>query len=137
MRSYLVVANRTLASPALVAAIEERHSSGPARFHVVVPATPTGKATTWDEDASRAAAQGRLDALLNHLSSLGAEAGGEIGAPDPIDAAADALRHFDADEVILSTLPSGISRWLGTDVPGRLRDVVRVPVVVVTQARTR
>ena len=136
MPSYLVVANRTLASPALVAAIEERLSRGDARFHVVVPATPTGSNLTWDEDASRAAAQGRLDALLHHLASLGAEASGEIGTPDPIDAAADALRAREVDEVILSTLPSGISRWLGTDVPGRLRDVVRVPVVVVTQART-
>jgi hypothetical protein len=136
MPSYLVVANRTLASPALVEAIEERLSRGDARFHVVVPATPSGSGFTWDEDASRAAAQGRLDALLHHLVSLGADASGEIGAPDPVDAAADALRVQQVDEVILSTLPSGVSRWLGTDVPGRLREVVRVPVVVVTQAKT-
>jgi hypothetical protein len=137
MPSYLVVANRTLASPVLVDAIEERLGTGDARFHVVVPATPTGSGLTWDEDASRAAAQGRLDALLHHLISLGVEATGEIGAPDPVEAAADALRDREVSEVILSTLPSGSSRWLGADVPARLRDVVRVPVVVVTQPRTR
>jgi hypothetical protein len=37
------------------------------------------------------------------------------------------------DEVIVSTLPKGLSRWLGEDVPSRLRDSVRVPVTVVTQ----
>lgn len=37
------------------------------------------------------------------------------------------------DEVIVSTLPMGMSRWLGEDVPSRLRDSVPVPVTVVTQ----
>jgi hypothetical protein len=137
MRSYLIVANRTLASPALSDAIDERLRGGPCRFHVVVPATPTGHRMTWDEDESRGAAQERLDTLLEHLRGRGAQATGEIGAPDPIDAAADALRdQRGVEEVILSTLPSGRSRWLGLDVPGRLRDVVRVPVTVVTQAQT-
>jgi hypothetical protein len=35
--------------------------------------------------------------------------------------------------VIVSTLPRGISRWLGEDVPSRLADAVSVPVTVVTQ----
>ena len=54
---------------------------------------------------------------------------------DPVDAAHDALRHVTVDEVILSTLPAGISRWLGQDVPSRLRGSVRVPVTVVTQPK--
>jgi hypothetical protein len=136
VRSYLIVANQTLASPALAQAIDERLSGeDEIRFHVVVPATPSGRRLTWSEDESRSAAQERLDALVEYLRGRGAEASGEIGAPDPIDATADALRSHPADEVILSTLPSGISRWLGLDVPGRMRDVVRVPVVVVTQAK--
>jgi len=39
------------------------------------------------------------------------------------------------DEIILSTLPPGISRWLGQDVPTRLRGSVLVPVTVVTATR--
>jgi hypothetical protein len=46
----------------------------------------------------------------------------------------DALRRREVDEVIVSTLPRGLSRWLGEDVPSRLRDSVRVPVTVVTQS---
>ena len=85
-----------------------------------------------DEDTAHAAAQERLDAMLAHLRDLGLEASGEVGSKDPVEAARDALRTHPADEVILSTLPAGISRWLGQDAPTRMKAAVRVPVVVVT-----
>jgi GABA permease len=134
MRSYLIVANQTLASPALSAEVARRLAAGPATFHVVVPLTPIVHRLTWDEVESRRAAEERLEALLEHLRSAGAEASGEIGDPDPIAAVRDAVRSVEVDEVILSTLPAGISRWLGQDVPSRLRGAVSQPVVVVTAA---
>lgn len=133
MATYLIVANRTLTSPTLAEAIEERLGRGPASFHVVVPATPVAGGLTWDEDTSRAAAEQRLDAIVQHLCDLGAtDATGEIGVPDPVAAAHDAFYGRAIDEVILSTLPAGISRWLGQDVPSKLRSTVSVPVTVVT-----
>jgi hypothetical protein len=133
MRSYLIVGNETLAGPALSAAIAERiGTDGPTHFHVVVPATPVQDGFTWDEDVARAAAQERLDAMLDQLRTMGAEATGEVGHKDPVEAARDAMRRHPVDEVILSTLPSGISRWLGQDAPSRLKAAVTVPVVVVT-----
>jgi hypothetical protein len=135
MRSYLIVANQTLASPALAAEVARRIAAGPATFHVVVPLTPIVHRLTWDEDESRRAAEERLDALLDHVRSAGAVASGEIGDPDPVAAVRDALRSVEVDEVILSTLPAGISRWLGQDVPSRLRGSVTQPVVVVTAER--
>ena len=135
MRTYLIVANQTLASPALSAEVAARLRAGLARFHVVVPSTPIVHRLTWDEEESRRAAEKRLATLLAALRSAGAEASGEIGATDPVAAVRDALRSTAADEIILSTLPAGISRWLGQDVPSRLRDAVPVPVVVVTSVR--
>ena len=133
MATYLIVANRTLASPTLAEAIGERLARGPASFHVVVPATPVGSGLTWDEDTSRAAADERLAAILDHLRRLGAvDASGEIGVGDPVSAVHDALANRPVDEVILSTLPEAISRWLGQDVPSRMRGAMTVPVVVVT-----
>jgi hypothetical protein len=133
MRSYLIVGNQTLAGPALSAAIAERTAAGdPTHFHVVVPATPIQDGFTWDEDKAQAAAQERLDAMLDHLRTLGVEASGEVGHKDPVEAARDAMRGHPVDEVILSTLPPGISRWLGQDAPTRLKAAVAVPVVVVT-----
>ena len=135
MRSYLIVGNQTLMSPELATAIAERIVPGdPPDLYVVVPATPQSGAFTWDEDEARVAAQERLDAMLEHLKGLGVEASGEVGYRDPVEAARDALRRHPADEIILSTLPTGISRWLGQDVPSRLKSAVSVPVVVVTAA---
>jgi hypothetical protein len=135
MRSYLVVGNQTLDSPELAEAIRERMASGPAKFHIVVPATPVQRGLTWDEDEARVAAQDRLTAMIGRLVELNAEVTGEIGHRDPIEATEDALREREVDEVILSTLPPGISRWLGQDVPSRLKGSIMVPVSVVTTQR--
>ena len=135
MRSYLVVGNQTLASPELETAISEQIATGGTDFHVVVPVEPAQKGFTWDEGEARAAARDRLDACIRKLESLGANASGEIGSRDPIEAVHDALRNHPVDEIILSTLPPGISRWLGQDVPTRLRGSVLVPVTVVTATR--
>jgi hypothetical protein len=132
MRTYLVVGNQTLAGPELAAAIAERIGAEPSQFHVVVPATPVGRGLTWDEDEARAAAQARLDGTIATIRGLGAEASGEVGHQDPVEAARDAIRRHPVDEVLLSTLPAGISRWLGQDAPSRLKSAVAVPVVVVT-----
>ena len=133
MRSYLIVANQTLTSRSLTDAITARLADGPVRTHVVVPLSPVGGRLTWDERASHEAAKSRLDEVLERLRDMGAEADGEIGDRDPVMAVRDALRGREVDEVIVSTLPKGLSRWLGEDVPSRLRDSVRVPVTVVTQ----
>ena len=135
MPSYLVVGNQTLDSPELAAAIEERMAGESPVFHLVVPATPNQRGLTWDEDEARAAAQTSLDEALERLRGVGATITGEIGHRDPIVATEDALRGREVDEVLLSTLPPGISRWLGQDVPTRLKGSIIQPVTVVTTQR--
>ena len=68
MRSYLIVANQTLTGQALADAMAERLADGPIRAHVVVPLTRIGGRLTWDEVASREAAQERLDDALERLT---------------------------------------------------------------------
>ena len=72
MRSFLIVANQTLASPTLASAVEDRVAEGPARFHVVVPATPVQHGLTWDEQEAETAARERLQTMLTWLRGLGA-----------------------------------------------------------------
>ncbi len=132
-RTILIVANETLASPTLARAVARRVSDGPVTFHVVVPATPVGShLLTWDEDEAIAAARRRLEAVVEHLRGLGAEADGEIGNRDPVIAVDDAMLDRRVDEIILSTLPESTSRWLRQDVPSRLRSAIQVPLEVVT-----
>ena len=135
MRSYLIVANQTLTSESLREAITARLADEPVRTYVVVPMSPGTGRLSWDEQESRTVAKERLDDMLERLREMGAEADGEVGDRDPVMAVRDALRRQEVDEVIVSTLPRGLSRWLGEDVPSRLRDSVRVPVTVVTQDR--
>jgi hypothetical protein len=135
MRMHLIVANQTLLGEVLRSEVLKRLEAGPARFHVVVPATPIVGRFTWDEETAFAAARDRLDAGVQWLLSLGADADGEVGDRDPVQAVRDAIRRTPADEIVLSTLPAGRSRWLGQDVPSRMRDAVGIPVTVVTQRR--
>jgi hypothetical protein len=135
MRSYLVVGNQTLDSPELAKAIKDRVRKGAASFHLVVPTTPIEHLFTWDEEEARALAEKRLNTALDRLRGLGVEVSGEIGPRDPVEATVDALRRRSVDEILLSTLPVGLSRWLGQDVPTRMKGAVNVPVSVVTAAR--
>jgi hypothetical protein len=135
MSTYVIVANQTLPSPTLWRAVTERAGPG-AVFHAVVPLTPVGKGFTWDEDESRREADERLAAFLERVRGLDVQATGELGDRDPVQAVRDCLRGMtDVDEIVLSTLPPGISRWLGQDVAGRLRGAAApIPVAVVYES---
>lgn len=119
-RTYLIVANQTLGGSALMREIRARSDDERARFHVLVPVAPDGDLAT---------ARERLEQQLGRLADLGVEASGEVGDPDPLAAIQEAIRHQPVSEVILSTLPSGASRWLRNDLPSRAERTVDVPVV--------
>jgi hypothetical protein len=60
MGRFLVVANQTLGGRYLTERIRQSMAAGPARFHVVVPATPVQDNLTWTEGEAQAIAQERL-----------------------------------------------------------------------------
>jgi hypothetical protein len=124
----LVVANRTLGCEHLVELLEERLSSGPCSIHVLVPATADPHGWTHDEASDHVIAQERLDTALERFGRLDPDVTGEIGDPRPVDAIRDVLRREEFDEVIVSTLPAGASRWLRMDAVSRLQRTVDVPV---------
>jgi len=129
MRRYLVISNQTLSSEALIETVRSCLATGPCHFHVVVPATHATDHMTWTEGHDRAVAQQRLDAALERFAELGADADGEVGDARPLDAIRDArLSHPDFDELILVTLPPGISRWLRQDLLHRVRRSVDLPL---------
>jgi hypothetical protein len=74
----------------------------------------------------------RLDQGLSKLRELGVTVEGDVGDPDPLTAIQEALKQRQFDEIILSTLPSGISRWLRQDLPHRVERKFHLPVTVVT-----
>jgi hypothetical protein len=128
MRRYLVVANQTLMSEELRAAVRERLGSPPCRFHVVVPATPPRDQLAWTEGAARSVARERLEEALAWLHSEGAITTASIGDADPVLAVLDALPRDAFDEIVVSTLPPGLSRWIRQDLPHRLARRTELPI---------
>jgi len=129
----LVVAHRTAATAGLGDAIRRRAQAGPARFTLLVPRTTHGLHRIMDpEDSDEGEARDVLDRALPLLSAAaGSPVEGLIGDPTPLTAIQDALNAHPFDEIIISTLPARISRWLRLDLPSKLGGV-GLPVTVVT-----
>jgi len=119
----LVVANRTAATPDLIAAVRERAARGAAGFHLVVPATPRGLHRVVDpEVAGRNEAEQCLATALPLLSeAAGSPVEGHVGDADPLAAIHDALYREPFGEIIVSTLPSRMSIWMHLDLPSKAR----------------
>ncbi len=126
----LLVANRTAVDSALIEAVGRRARDQPASFHLVVPATPQGLHRVVDpEVAGIDAARERLRVALPVLSeAAGQRVTGHVGDANPLAAVEDALHLRGFDEIILSTLPSRVSRWMRIDLPSKVR-ALGVPVL--------
>lgn len=122
-RRVLLVANRTAMTAALHAEVEKRAAKGPTTFHLVVPAHPSGLHRVVDpEVAGRAEAKARMEAALLSLGEVaGSPVTGEVGDADPIAAIHDATNSASFDEIVISTLPKRLSRWLHLDLPSKAR----------------
>jgi nucleotide-binding universal stress UspA family protein len=121
-RRILIVANRTAATEKLLEAVAQRAQSGPATFHLLVPATPRGLHRVVDpEDAGREEAEAQLELALEHLrKAAGDDVTGHVGVADPMAAISDALHRQEFDEIIISTLPRRLSRWMHLDLPSKV-----------------
>jgi hypothetical protein len=129
----LVVANRTAASPALIDAVRERAEEGPATFTLLVPASAHGLHRVMDpEDQSASEAEQTIELALPLLEeAAGTEFEALVGVPEPLAAIQDAVNLHGFDELIISTLPSHVSRWLHLDLPRKAAGL-GLPVTTVT-----
>ncbi|HSI81788.1 MAG TPA: hypothetical protein VK919_14180 [Solirubrobacterales bacterium] len=120
----LVVAHKTAATPRLLEAVRARAERSPCAFTLLVPRP------YWDPDTE--AAETTLELAIPLLDeAAGGSVEGVFGDGDPLSAVKDAVAEGDFDEIIISTLPARISRWLGLDLPHRV-EALGLPVTVVT-----
>jgi hypothetical protein len=117
----LVVAHKTAATPALLQAVHERAVRGPATFTLLVPNAAHGLHRVVDpEDMQTGEAHEVLELALPLLSeAAGSEVTGMIGDPAPLTAIQDAVNVHGFDEIIISTLPARVSRWMKLDLPSK------------------
>ena len=129
----LVVANKTAATPALIEAVRERTARGPATFKLLVPNAAHGLHKLVDpEDQAQAEAEQTLELAIPLLeAAAGGPVEGMIGVPEPLAAIQDAVNIHGFDEIIISTLPKKVSRWLHLDLPHKVAGL-GLPVTTVT-----
>jgi hypothetical protein len=114
--SVLVVANVTASSDELLTALRERAEAGACRLTLVMPGTGADR-------------NERLEAALGRMREAGLEnVEGSVGDPDPVVAVMDLWDPMKFDDIVVSTLPTGSSRWMGLDLPHRLEKLTSVPV---------
>ncbi len=123
-RQILIVANRTAATPLLLAEVRKRAASESCRFALLVPRS------YWDADTEESAITLELAIPLLE-EAAGGHVEGLMGAEDPFAAVQEALRAGDYDEVIISTLPTRVSKWLRLDLPHKVAGL-GLPVTTVT-----
>ena len=133
----LVVANRTAATPTLLEAVRERAARGPAAFTLLVPSSAHGLHQLVDpEDQGRSEAEDVIELALPLLEeAAGAPVEPMVGVHEPLAAIQDAVNLHGFDELIISTLPTRVSRWLKLDLPHKAAGL-GLPVTTVTAQGT-
>jgi hypothetical protein len=137
MPKVLVVANRTAGCEELQQALKERADKGDGvKFTLVVPSAH-GLAKAAGSDAAIPAAEKHVHDALDQLRGAGIDVEGRVGDPDPVAAVADAANAESFDELIVSTLPTHLSKWLHLDLPRKAAHATGLPVTHVVGSEVK
>jgi hypothetical protein len=125
----LLVADEGCSGESLCRPLLERLGDRPTEVLVVAPELVSGfRYLDSDVDTARKAAQVRLEETIGAFRLAGIAARGEIGSESPLEAIADALAVFAADEIVVATPPTERTNWLEQGVVERTQELYEQPV---------
>lgn len=129
-RRVLAVVTDALGGPQPIEEIRRAESGAGTEVRVVVPAVEATsfRHTLGDIDEPRHEAEERLAAALDSLAESGIAASGEVGDPDPVQAAQDALLKAPADEILIFEHESAQARWFEEGLFERARASLEPPL---------
>lgn len=125
-RRILVVANRTAGGPELLAELGRRADEESCSFVLLVPDMLDRDAAEWTLEQDLPAIEREVGQSVEAL----------VGGPDPFVSVKSAIQQETFDEVVISTLPAKLSRWLKRELPRRVEEL-GIPVTVVTANELR
>jgi hypothetical protein len=126
VRRILIVANRTAATPTLLDEVRRLSAERRSSFSLLIPDAPKSEHTDWT-----------LELALPLLErTAGGPVEGLTGEQDLVEAIRRALAEQSYDEVLISTLPKRVSKWLRRDLARRIEGL-GVPVKVITPDQQR
>jgi hypothetical protein len=126
----LVIANRTVESPEIRDVIVGRAAAGPVQVTLVAPASSGASSVR----ARRIETAQRVERAVQRLRDVGVAVDGVVGDTDPLVAVQDTWDPRRFDEVIVVTLPTGVSRWMAADLPHRVERLTAARVTHVVAA---
>lgn len=149
VRRYLIVANQTLANAELIEWVTAESADHRCEFHVVVPQTapsvlhadpatgligPAAHTMVLESrHASLEEGERRLASFRGALAEIADSITGEVVLSDPVTAARVVMGRSSFDEIVVSALPAGISRWLKLDLPSRIERAFNLPVTTLIE----
>lgn len=133
-RRIIFVAHRACGSPALCA--EVRAHAAPGADVLVVAPVLTSPLHRWtsDDAEERTLAETRLEESIGCLRKHRLRTRGTLGDADPVQALADALQAFPADEIVICLEEPERAHWLRKGVVERARERFQLPVTEIDVA---
>jgi hypothetical protein len=123
-RRILIVAHRSVATPALVDEVRRYTDQRPCEITLLIPDAEDPAVADWTMRHAKK--------LLSR--EVGMDVDGMVAqCTDPYDGVKDLLNERTYDEVLISTLPESGSAWLRDRLPERV-EALGLPVNVVTAA---
>lgn len=133
-RHLLAIVTDPLEGAEQVEEIGRRQANGEGvEVRLVAPAVEATafRHTMGDIDEPKRQAEERLKISLDTLRGSGLTASGEVGDPDPVQAAQDALLEAPADEVLIFERAGSQARWFENDLFAKAQETLEPPLRLV------
>lgn len=132
-RRVIAIVTDELHGPEPLEQMQANANGAGVEVRVVVPAVEASpfRHTMGDIDEPKQQAEERLKRNLDLLQESGIEVSGEVGDPDPIQAAQDALLKGPADEILIFEHPEGETEWYEKGLYERAQESLEPPLRLV------
>jgi hypothetical protein len=132
-RQLIAIVTDQIHGPEPIEEICADADGGGVEVRVVVPAVEASplRHTLGDVDEPKHQAEERLEAALALLREKGVAVSGEVGDPDPVQAAQDALLKAPADEVLIFEHAESQARWYENGLFERAQESIVPPLRMV------